>query len=209
MPSQLLEQLRNAIRVRGYSIRTERAYVSWAVRFIKFHGTRHPQELDEQDINAFLTHLAVRQDVAPNTQNQALSALLFLYKVVLRKPLDEVNAVQAKKPQKLPVVLSRQEVRLVLSELSGYYRLFAALLYGSGLRLMEGLRLRVKDLNFEYQSLHIHDGKGAKDRVVIFPLQLHAAIQVQLQHSGDLAQGLGQVYLPNALSRKYKSAARD
>lgn len=140
--------------------------------------------------------------------------MLFLYKAVLRKHLGQVGAVRAKKPQKLPMVLSRHKERLVLSELSSSHRLFAALLYGSGLRLMEGLRLRVKDLNFECQSLHVHDGKGAKDRVVTFPLQLHAAIQVhlqqvQLQHLGDLAQGLGQVYLPNALSRKYKSAARD
>ena len=214
MPTKLLDRLRSAIRVRGYSIRTERAYVNWVVRFVRFHGSRHPEELNEDDITAFLTHLAVNQDVAPNTQNQALSALLFLYKVVLRKPLGPVNAIRAKKPQKLPVVLTREEVRRTLNEMRGIYRLLAAILYGSGLRLMELLRMRVKDLDFEYRSLHIHDGKGAKDRVVTFPKALHSPIQVHLEqvrimHNADLAQGLGEVYLPNALRRKYRSAARE
>ncbi|MEQ8692465.1 MAG: integron integrase [Pseudomonadales bacterium] len=213
MESKLLDRLRSAIRVRGYSIRTERAYVGWVVRYIQFHGMRHPDELDVEDVNAFLTHLAVDQDVAANTQNQALSALMFLYKIVLRKPLGAVAAVRAKKPQKLPVVLSRDEVRFVLNELTGVHRLACALIYGSGLRLMEALRLRVKDLNFEYQIIHVHDAKGRKDRVVTFPEQLHTPVrvhlsQVKLVHQSDLARGLGAVYLPNALSRKYKSAAR-
>lgn len=214
MAAKLLDRLRHAIRVRGYSIRTERAYVSWATRYIRFHGTRHPQDLDESHVTAFLTHLAVNLDVAPSTQNQALSALLFLYGEVLGNSLGPVDAVRAKKPKKLPVVLTRTEVRLVLSELQGDARLVAALLYGSGLRLMEALHLRVKDLNFEYQSLHLHNSKGAKDRIVTFPRQLHQPVRVHLQqvriiHGGDLAMGLGEVYLPHALRRKYQQAARE
>lgn len=175
---------------------------------------RHPSDLGEEDVAAFLSHLAVDRDVAANTQNQALSALLFLYKNVLGKPLGAVtDSVRAKKPLKLPVVLSRDEVRLMLNELRGVHKLVGAILYGSGLRLMEALQLRVKDLNFEYQSLHIRAGKGAKDRVVTFPVSIHRAVQVQLEqarilHNSDLARGYGEVYMPNALARKYKSAAR-
>ena len=214
MSSKLLEQLRAAIRARGYSIRTEQAYVSWAVRYIRFHALRHPAELGEADVAAFLTHLAVNLDVASNTQNQALSALLFLYRFVLRKPIGPLQtAVRAKKPQKLPTVLTRKEVRAVLNELQGTHKLVGALLYGSGLRLMEAVRLRVKDLDFEYRSLLLHDAKGAKDRIVTLPEVLHAALRVQLDHArlahqADLARGSGEVYLPHALSRKYKSAAR-
>ena len=192
---------------------TERAYVAWISRYIKFHSLRHPDELAEPEIEAFLTHLAVNQQVAPNTQNQALAAILFLYKVVLRKPLRELDAVRAKKPVKLPVVLDRSEVRLVLSELHGVHRLIASMIYGSGLRLMEALRLRVKDLDFEYQCLHLHEAKGAKDRIVTLaptllpPLKLHLE-HVRLTHQSDLARGLGEVYLPHALSRKYPGAGR-
>ena len=214
MAERFLDTVRAAIRVRGYSIRTEKAYVSWIVRFIRFHGTRHPDELDEEDVSAFLTHLSVNLDVAPNTQNQALSALVFLYKVILRKPLGPVSAIRAKKPQKLPVVLTREEVRLLLNEMVGVQQLIAALLYGSGLRLMECLRLRVKDLSFEYRTIHIHEAKGAKDRMVTFPEQLHAPMRMQLEraallHRSDLARGLGNVHLPYALHRKYRNSARD
>ena len=214
MASELLDQLRSAIRAKGYSIRTEQAYVGWVIRYIRFHKLQHPNQLDDTHVAEFLTHLAVNRNVAANTQNQALSAILFLYRHVLRKPLGPItNAVRAKKPQKLPVVLHRDEVRLVLNELTGVYKLIGALLYGSGLRLLEGLRLRVKDINYEYQTLHVHDAKGAKDRIVTFPEVLHQPVKAQLQqtqllHQSDLARGYGEVYLPHALSRKYKSAAR-
>lgn len=214
MSVKLLDQLRAAIRARGYSIRTEKAYVSWVVRYIHFHGLRHPADLDENDIASYLTHLAVNLNVASNTQNQALSALSFLYKTVLRKPLGPmIDAVRAKKPKKLPTVLSRSEIRLLLNELDSVHKLLAAVLYGSGMRLMEGIRLRVKDLDFEYQTIHIQSAKGAKDRIVTFPKALHRAFRLQLErsrllHESDLARGLGEVHLPNALARKYKSAAR-
>ena len=214
MASKLLDQLRGAIRARNYSIRTERAYVSWAVRYIRFHGLKHPATLTSKHLNEFLTHLAVDLNVAANTQNQALSALLFLYKNVLRVDIGLVDAVRAKKPQKLPVVLDRNEVRAVLGELSIIYKLLGAMMYGSGMRLMETLRLRIKDLNFEYQSIHVHESKGAKDRVVTFPKSLHRAVRVQVErsvqmHQEDLARGLGEVFLPYALSRKYPEAARE
>ena len=214
MASRLLEQLRSAIRARHYSIRTEQAYTRWVSEFIRFHGLRHPAELSERAVVTFLTHLAVHRHVSANTQNQALSALIFFYKYVIGRPLDNVTGiVRAKKPQKLPVVLTRDEVRLVLNELQGVHRLIGAILYGSGLRLMEALQLRVKDLSFEYRSIHVHHAKGAKDRVVTFPQALHQPIKVQLEqarilHAGDLAQGYGKVYLPYALARKYQSAAR-
>lgn len=195
-------------------MRTEQAYTRWVSEFIRFHGLQHPAELSEQDVGTFLTHLAVHRNVSANTQNQALSALIFFYKYVVGRPLDKVTGtVRAKKPQKLPVVLTRDEVRLILNELRGVHRLIGAVLYGSGLRLMEALQLRVKDLSFEYQSIHVHHAKGAKDRVVTFPRALHQPIKVQLNqarilHASDLAQGYGEVYLPYALARKYQSAAR-
>ena len=214
MAVKLLDQLRAAVRARGYSIRTEQAYVAWTSRFVQFHGLRHPKDMAETEVAEFLTHLAVNLDVAPNTQNQALSALLFLYSNVLRIPLRPIEgAIRAKKQQKLPVVLTRDEVRKVLNALRGNHRLVGALLYGSGMRLLEGLRLRVKDLDFEYQTVHVHDAKGSKDRVVTFPQSLHRPVQIQLAkakllHEQDLANGLGEVHLPYALARKYKGASR-
>ena len=214
MKSQLVDQVRAAIRVRNYSIRTEEAYVSWIVRYIRFHGTRHPAELGDDEVKAFLTHLAVNRNVSANTQNLALNAIVFLYKRVLGKPLGDItSAVRAKKPQKLPLVLTRQEVKAILEELNGTHQLVGALLYGSGLRLMEALQLRIKDLDFGYACLQIKDAKGAKDRVVTFPPVLHQFLNVHLEqvrviHQKDLLAGYGEVFLPNALSRKYKSAAR-
>ena len=214
MASKLLEQLRGAIRARNYSIRTEQAYVGWVVRFIRFHGTRHPAEMGDAEVVAFLTHLAVNREVSASTQNQALSALLFLYANVICRPIGDITqSVRAKRPRKLPTVLSREEVRAILAELEGIHKLVGAVLYGSGLRLLEALRLRVKDVDFEYQSLHIHDAKGAKDRIVTFPKSLHEPFRIQLEqvrllHAGDLARGLGEVYMPPALARKFKSAAR-
>lgn len=214
MAEKLLDRLRGAIRVRGYRIRTEQAYVAWTKRYVRFHDSRHPDEMGGAEVSRFLTHLAVDLNVAPNTQNQAISALVFLYRHVLGEELIGIDAVRAKKPQKLPVVLSREEVRRLLLDLNGVQRLVAGLLYGSGLRLLEALRLRVKDMDFEYQTLHVRDGKGAKDRVVAFPRILHAAVVAHLEtirqlHAQDLQDGLGEVHLPYALARKYANAGKD
>ena len=210
--SPFLEQVRHAIRVRHYSIRTEQAYLDWIRRFIWFHHKRHPQDMGESEVCAFLTHLAVDRNVAASTQNQALNALVFTYKVVLNRPLgDIVGAVRAKKPKKLPVVLTQAEVKQVLSELNGQHWLACCLLYGSGLRLMECIRLRVHDLDFDHRAVIVRDGKGRKDRVVtlpdalILPLQRHLGA-VRNFHEKDLGDGFGEVYLPFALARKYPSA---
>jgi len=214
--ARLLDRLRHALRVRHYSIRTEQAYVEWVRRFIHFHGKRHPAHLGATAVQGFLTHLAVERRVASPTQNQAKSALLFLYREVLglRLPwLDEV--VGAKLGRRLPVVLTPGEVRRVLAHLSGgTMGLVASLLYGTGMRLLEALRLRVKDLEFERREIVIRDGKGAKDRVTVLPenlmlpLQTHLA-QVRALHQRDLAAGHGDVWLPDALDVKYPGAARE
>jgi integron integrase len=213
--SPFLDRVREAIRVRHYSIRTEDAYVHWIKRFILFHEKRHPEEMGEIEVAAFLTHLATRRNVAASTQNQALNALVFLYKVVLERPLESIGGVvRAKKPVRLPFVLSRREVAEVLKRLKGLYWLLGCLLYGSGLRLMEALRLRVMDLDFERRAVFVRDGKGGKDRVVtladelIVPLQRHLET-VRTLHERDLAAGFGEVYLPHALARKYPNAARE
>lgn len=213
-PSPFLERVRAAIRVRHYSIRTEESYLFWVRRFILFHGKRHPGELGAVEVGQFLTHLAVDRKVAASTQNQALNALVFLYKNVLERPLGEVaDVVRARRPQRLPVVLSAREVKGLLRHLNGSYWLAACLMYGSGLRLMEAVRLRVKDLDFEHRALVVRDGKGQKDRVVtladelIVPLQRHLE-GVRMVHTKDLADGFGEVYLPYALERKYPHAAR-
>lgn len=213
-PSPFLERVRAAIRVRHYSIRTEESYLFWVQRFILFHGKRHLGELGAVEVGQFLTHLAVDRKVAASTQNQALNALVFLYKNVLERPLGEVaDVVRARRPQRLPVVLSAREVKGLLLHLNGSYWLAACLMYGSGLRLMEAVRLRVKDLDFEHRALVVRDGKGQKDRVVtladelIVPLQRHLE-GVRMVHTKDLADGFGEVYLPYALERKYPHAGR-
>ena len=214
MASKLMNEVRATLRARNYSIRTEQAYTGWIRRYIRFHKLQHPVNLDEKHISQFLSYLAVQRNVAANTQNQALSALLFLYKNVLGMTIEQVpDIVRAKKPQKLPVVLDRDEVRRVINNLIGVHKLVAALLYGSGLRLMEALQLRVKDLDFSYSCIHVHNAKGHKDRITTLPPQLHAPLQLQLKqarllHQEDIARGYGEVYLPNALAKKYKSAAR-
>lgn len=212
---KLLDQLRQAIRLRHYSIRTEEAYVQWAKRFILFHNKRHPREMGRPEIEAFLTHLAVNGKVAAATQNQALNAIVFLYRHLLGREVGELETVvRAKRPPKLPVVLSPAETRRVLDHLDGTTGLMARLLYGSGLRLMECLRLRVKDVDFEYRQVTVRDGKGAKDRVtmlpaaLIEPLRAHLA-RVKALHEEDLAAGYGEVYLPFALERKYPNANRE
>ncbi len=209
--SVFLEQLRQAIRVRHYSIRTEQAYVDWTRRFILFHRKRHPRDMGEAEICAFLTHLAIDRKVSASTQNQALNALVFTYKTVLQRSLGNIDAVRAKKPQKLPVVLTKTEVKRVLAALDGYNWMACCLLYGSGLRLMECIRLRVKELDFDHRAIIVRDGKGGKDRVVtlpdgiVLPLQRHLGA-VKNTHDKDLADGFGEVYLPHALARKYPNA---
>jgi len=211
---RLLEQVRDAIRLKHYSIRTEEAYVDWIKRYIYFHGIRHPAEMGALEVQAFLTHLAVDQNVAASTQNQALSALLFLYKEVLQRDLGPVDAIRAKKPRRLPTVLTRDEVHRLFQHLDGVHLLMARLPYGSGLRLMECIRLRVKDLGFNYSTITVRDGKGAKDRVTILPQSLVVPLRDHLRHvrrthEEDLAKGYGAVYLPYALERKYPNAHRE
>ena len=213
-PKKLLDQVREAIRLKHYSIRTEESYVTWIKRYILFHNKRHPNEMASAEIEAFLTHLAVQQKVAASTQNQALSALLFLYRDVLKKPLDfPIDAVRAKKPKRVPTVLTKDEALTVIERLSGPHRLMGKLLYGSGLRLMECLRLRVKDLDFAQCQIIVRDGKGMEDRItmlsesLISPLQEHL-LHVKRLHAQDVAQGVGPVYLPFALERKYPRAGR-
>lgn len=215
MPSPLLSALREAIRVRHYSIRTERAYVGWVKRFIRFHGYRHPEELGSADISRFLTWLATDRHVSASTQSQALSALLFLYAQVLNRPLNDLADMErARKPKHLPSVFTEEEVIRVLAELDGHHWLMAALLYGSGLRLMECVRLRVKDVDFGYRCIIVRDGKGRKDRVVTLADGLighlrEQVVAVQRRHERDLVSGYGSVWLPQALSRKYPNAARE
>jgi integron integrase len=212
---KLLDQVRDRIRVKHYSIRTETQYVQWAKRFILFHGKRHPRDLGPKEIEAFLTHLAVVGNVSASTQNQALSALLFLYREVLGMEvpwLDKV--VRAKRPQRLPVVLTKQEVRAVLERMNGVYGLIAAILYGTGMRLMECVRLRVKDIDFERGEILVRDGKGAKDRVTMLPASVVDGLQAHLKarralFDEDKKAGMASVYLPDALARKYSNASTE
>jgi len=213
--SPFLQKVRNVMRVRHYSMRTERTYVHWIKRFTHFHGLRHPNELGELEVADFLTHLAVKGQVAAATQNQALNALVFLYKFVLKRPLGEITgAIRAKRPQRLPAVLTTDEVRRVLQYLHGTHWLIACLLYGSGLRLMESVRLRVKDLDFDHRAIIVRDGKGGKDRVVTLPEELVPPLRAHLSwvktmHDKDLRAGLGEDFLPFALARKYPNAGKE
>lgn len=212
-PPRLLDRIRHEIRARHYSVRTEDAYVDWARRFIVFHGKRHPRDMGAPEVAAFLTYLAVERNVSASTQNQAKSALLFLYKQVLRLDLPWLDdIVSARTSRKLPVVLTPSEVRALLLELNGTMHLVASLLYGTGMRLLEGLRLRVKDVEFERRELIVRDGKGRKDRVTVLPENLMLSLQeqfsaVQALHQRDLAKGFGSVWLPDALAIKDPSAA--
>lgn len=212
---KLLDQVRNVIRRKHYSIRTEQSYSDWIKRYIRFHGMQHPEKLNEKHVSEFLTHLAVQNRVAASTQNQALCAVIFLYKEVLEIPLGEFrDLTRAKKPEKLPVVFTKEETKQVLLQLTGVNWLMGQLLYGSGLRIMECMRLRVKDIDFGYKQVMVRDGKGAKDRGVMLPniiiedLQRHL-LRVKKIHEEDLKAGFGAVYLPYALERKYKNANRD
>jgi integron integrase len=212
---RLLDQVRDRIRFKHYSIRTEQAYLDWVRRFVVFHGRRHPRELGHGHVEAFLTHLAVEGNVAAATQNQAKSALLFLYKEVLGAELPWLDGVEsAKRPRRLPVVLTPEEVAAVLRRVDGTTGLILRLLYGTGMRMLEGLRLRVKDVDFQRREILVRDGKGARDRVTMLPDRLalplrEHLVRVKALHEDDLRAGYGEVYLPHALARKYPSAPRD
>ena len=213
--SKLLNRLTDVIRTKHYSIRTEQAYLKWVKKFILFHHKKHPTLLREKDINDYLTHLALKQRVAASTQNQALSAILFLYKEVLHQDIGlPENIIKAKQSVKIPVVLSRQEVSALLLQLEGTKWLMASLLYGSGLRLMECIRLRVKDIDFDYAQIIVRDGKGSKDRVTMLPDRINQHLKYHLSkvkylHNNDKKEGYGRVYLPFALARKYPNASRE
>jgi integron integrase len=221
---KLLDQLSDQLRIKHYSLRTEHSYTSWARQYILFHNPglsaanvkRHPRDMGANEINAFISHLALEKKVAASTQNQALSAILFLYRHVLKIEPDEtvINAVRPQKPKHVPTVLSKQEAKKVIENMQDPYRLMAQLLYGSGLRLMEVLRLRVKDLDFANHQIIVRDGKGENDRITMFPdtllepLRLHLN-QVKALHEKDLFEGYGTVYLPYALEKKYPDANRE
>lgn len=212
---KLLSQVRQQIRTRHYSIRTEEAYVFWIRDYILFHNKRHPSELNERDISNWWSHLATERNVAASTQNQALSAILFLYRDVLNVSLDWIDNIErAKKPARLPVVFTRDEVEAVLAHLKDTVWLMASLLYGSGLRLMECVRLRVKDVDFKQHQIMVREGKGGRDRVTMLPLLLDEPLgrhlaRVTRLHEEDMRAGYGRVYLPFALSRKYPHADQE
>lgn len=214
-PPRLLDQVRQAIRTKHFSLKTEKSYVHYIRDFILFHDKRHPQEMGVAEIRAYLAHLAVDKQVAASTQTVALSALLFLYRQVLQVELPYIDGIErAKRAKHLPVVFTRHEVRQILARLDGVHHLLASLLYGTGMRLTEGLRLRVKDIDFEYRQITVRDGKGKKDRVTMLPETLIEPIKLQLEksrqiHRQDLAMGYGAVELPYALERKYPNADRD
>jgi integron integrase len=212
---RLLDRVRHAIGVRQYSRRTEEACVFWIRRFVVFHGRRHPSDMGSPEVTAFLSDLAVRKQVSVSTQNQAFSALLFLYREVLRQEITGLEEIiRAKRSVRVPLVLSRSEVRAVLQRMRGTTGLMASLMYGSGLRVLECARLRVKDLDFERREITIHDGKGRKDRVTMLPSALTEPLRahlrrIQTQHSHDLTAGCGTVELPGRLREKYPSAERE
>jgi integron integrase len=212
---RLYDHALRVFRGRHYSPRTQKAYLHWIGQFLRFHAGRHPRSLREEDVNAFLSDLALKRKVSASTQNQALAALLFLYKHVLEQPLDRVEGiVRARRPKRLPVALTRDEVALVFHEMEGIPRLVCMTLYGSGVRLVEGLSLRVKDLDFGRAEILVRDGKGAKDRVTMLPTVIRQPLAEHLsvtrrQHEADLARGLGRVPMPTALRRKYVRADRE
>lgn len=213
--SKLLNDVRAVLRTQHYSYRTERTYIDWILRYIRYHGVRHPKEMGAAEIEAFLSYLAVEKTVAASTQNQALAALLFLYKNVLSVNLSWLDKfTPAKKSNHLPVVLTKEEVKLIVNEITGTNWLIANLLYGSGLRLIEALRLRVKDVDFGFKQIVVRDGKGAKDRFTVLPTKLIEPLQKQMEsarrlHDQDLRRGLGAVEMPFALARKYPAAEKE
>jgi integron integrase len=212
---KLLDQVRDVLRVRHYSYETEKSYIHWIKRFVSFHNMKPPRDMGAAEVEAFLTYLAVQQKVAPSTQNQALSALIFLYREVYQRNTNwGLNAVRAKPTRYLPTVLTPDETAAILKHLSGVHQLIAQVFYGSGLRLSEGLKLRVKDVDFSLRQITVRDTKGKESRVTMLPATLVEPLGQHLQwvkqlHQQDLAQGYGSVYLPYALERKYRSAERE
>ncbi|HUJ88756.1 MAG TPA: integron integrase [Syntrophorhabdales bacterium] len=211
----LLDRVRHLIRLKHYSIRTEKSYLPWIQRYIVFHNSKDPMEMASQEVEAFLSHLAVNLKVSASTQNQAFNALLFLYREVLNKKLDEsIDAIRAKKPQRLPTVMTKDETMKLIAAVPQDHRLMVKLIYGSGLRLMECLRLRVKDLDFESGQVLVRDAKGMKDRITVMPGNLKASLtehlkRVRILYESDLAKGYAHVYLPYALERKYPKAGAE
>lgn len=212
--TKLLDRVRNSLRQRNYAYSTEQSYISWIKRYILFHKKRHPQEMGEKEIEEFLTHLAVKENIAPSTQNQALSALIYLYQEILHIDLGEINAIRPRRRENLPTVLTQEEVQILLPLLTGLNQLMAKVLYGSGLRISECLRLRVKDIDFGHSQILVRDGKGHKDRFTLLPQSIQDSLQEQIQrakhlHTNDLKRGYGSVYLPYALERKYPHAHKE
>ena len=213
-PVKLLDRVRQRIRLKGYSIRTEKSYVSWIKRFILFHGKRHPLDLQRPEIEAFLSHLVMKRNVASSTQNQAFNAILFLYKHVLDVDMpQDINALRSKKPVLVPTVMTREETLKLIGSMHGTHQLMAKLMYGCGLRVIECVRLRVKDVDFAMNQIVVRDGKGKKDRITVLPEGAKSLVEeylvyVKRLHQSDLAKGYGGVYLPNALTRKYPNADR-
>ena len=214
-PPRLLDEVRATLRLEHYSGRTETTYVDWIKRFILFNKKRHPAEMGAEEVRAFLTYLATERNVAASTQNQALSALIFLYRVVLKQKLPWVDQFErVQRPPKVPVVFTKEEARAVLTRLNGTARLMGHLLYGSGLRLMECMRLRIKDVDLAYLQITVRDGKGGRDRVTMVPVQLADPLRRQIEnvarlHEEDLSAGAGEVYLPHAMVRKAPGAAKE
>jgi integron integrase len=213
---KLMEQVRQVLRYHHYAYRTEKSYCNWIVQYIKFHGAaRHPRYMGKREVEAFLSYLAEKRNVSASTQQQALNAIIFLYRSVLDKPVEGlIEPIRAKRRRRLPVVMSQNEVQRVLSYMSGIHLLMARLLYGSGMRLMECIRLRVKDLDLERSSIYIHAAKGGKDRITIFPASIKSDMRNHLDkvkklHDEDLSSGYGETYIPEALARKYSSAAKE
>jgi integron integrase len=210
-----MDQVRKKIRLKQYSIRTEESYCGWIKRFILYHNKKHPEDLGRKEIEAFLTHLAVDRNVAASTQNQAFNSLLFLYEQVLGLDIfKNIQSLRAKTPERLPVVFSKEEARLLIKCITGKQQLIFKLLYGTGLRGIECLRLRVKDIDFNMKQIHVKDGKGAKDRVTMLPENLISELMSQIEyvqalHNKDLEDGFGSVYLPKALAVKYKNADKE
>lgn len=211
--SRLMDQVRETLRFYHYAYNTEKSYVSWILKFIRFNVKRHPNEMGKREIERFLSHLAVNRDVAAATQNQAFNAIIFLYKKVLGKDLElNIRATHANKRKNLPTVLSKDEAKKLISGMSGIAKLLAGLMYGSGLRSLEVIRLRVQDIDFENNQIYVRNPKGGKDRTTLFPTNLHKGIQHQIEkvkqlHANDLNDGFGEVYLPTAIRRKYKKAS--
>ena len=211
-PIKLLDRVKSKIRLKHYSLRTETAYVSWIKRYILFHNKTHPKNMGKKEIEEFLSDLAVKSNVAASTQNQAFNALLFLYKKVLCCDIFEnIDSIRAKKPRQLPTVMSVKETKKVIDSITGTFQLMTQILYGCGLRAIECIRLRVKDIDFELNQIIVRHGKGQKDRITIFPENIKDGLKKHLNyvkrlHKSDLTNGFGRVYLPNALSKKYKNA---